>query len=127
MIDVTQASAENPFAQRERPSLSWVWQAATGVVLVVVLIVHMVAHHFVVDGGLRTYAEVVEYLRSPIILLTEHVFLFVVTLHALLGVRAVLLDLGPAPDTQRRITSAVTAVGVITVVYGVWLLWTVAF
>lgn len=126
MIDVTRAPAENPFAQRERPTSTWLWQAATGVVLIVVLTVHMVAHHFVVEGGLRSYAEVVAYLRSPVIMATEHLFLAAVTLHAMLGVRAVLLDLGPAPAVERRITSAVTLIGVLTVVYGVWLLWTVA-
>jgi hypothetical protein len=43
----------------------------------------------------------------------------------MLGVRAVLFDLGPTPAIERRITRWVTGVGVATVVYGVWLLWAV--
>lgn len=124
--DTRTTDAASPFASRERSSTAWLWQAATGVALLVLLTVHMIAHHFVVEGGLRTYAEVVDYLRSPVIFVVEHLFLATVTLHAMLGVRAVLFDLGPTPAIERRITRWVTVVGVATVVYGVWLLWVVA-
>lgn len=119
-------SPDVDFATPERPARGWVWQAATGVVLLVLLTIHMVAHHFIVEDGLRTYAQVVDYLGSPIVFVVEHLFLVTVTVHAALGVRAVLLDLGPAPATERRITAWLTVVGVATVVYGVWLLWAVA-
>jgi len=124
--DTRTTDAASPFASRERSSTAWLWQAATGVALLVLLTVHMIAHHFIVEGGLRTYAEVVDYLRSPVILVVEHMFLVTVTLHAMLGVRAVLFDLGPTPANERRITRWVTGIGIATVVYGVWLLWAVA-
>lgn len=125
MLDVRPATTDNPFARSEPPTTAWLWQAASGVVLVVVLVVHMVAHHFVVEGGLRSYDQVVDYLRTPVILVLEHLFLLTVTAHALLGVRAVLLDLGPSPAVERRITAVLWIVGGMTAVYGLWLLWTV--
>jgi succinate dehydrogenase hydrophobic anchor subunit len=118
-------SRDVDFSTPERPARGWVWQAATGVILLILLTVHMVAHHFIVEDGLRTYAQVVDYLRSPVVLVVEHLFLVTVTIHAALGVRAVLLDLGPSPASARRIATWLTAVGVATVAYGVWLLWTV--
>ena len=36
----------------------WLVQAISGLLLVLVLGLHMVAHHFVVEGGLRDYAQV---------------------------------------------------------------------
>ncbi len=126
MIDIETAAVESAYARRERPTTAWLWQAATGVLLLVLLTVHMIAHHFVVEGGLRTHAEVVDYLRSPVIFVVEHLFLVTVTSHAMLGIRAVLFDFGLAPATERRVTSWLTALGLLTVVYGVWLLWTVA-
>ncbi|HEX6254299.1 MAG TPA: hypothetical protein VFZ70_00675 [Euzebyales bacterium] len=124
--DTARRVTDPGFAAGERPSWAWVWQAGTGVALLVLLTVHMVAHHFVVEDGLRSYAEVVEYLRSPVILVTEHLFLATVTLHAMLGVRAVILDLGLSPRGERRTTRWLAALGVATVGYGVWLLWAVA-
>jgi succinate dehydrogenase hydrophobic anchor subunit len=126
MTETARRVTATDFATSERPTWAWVWQAGTGVALLVLLTVHMIAHHFVVEGGLRTYAEVVDYLRSPVIFVTEHLFLAVVTLHAMLGVRAVILDLGLSPRAEGRATRWLTGLGIVTVAYGVWLLWTVA-
>ncbi len=56
----------------------------------------MVAHHFVVEriGGLRTYDHVLEYIANPVIFVIESLFLVVVTIHAMLGLRSVLFDFG---------------------------------
>jgi succinate dehydrogenase hydrophobic anchor subunit len=123
--DTARPDIDAGFTTGERPSWAWIWQAGTGVALLILLTVHMIAHHFIVEGGLRTYAQVVDYLRSPVIFVTEHLFLGVVTLHAMLGVRAVALDLGLSPRAERRVTTWLTGVGLVTVAYGVWLLWTV--
>jgi succinate dehydrogenase hydrophobic anchor subunit len=125
VLDVDARREATQFTHRERPTWAWVWQAASGVTLLVLLTVHMIAHHFVVEGGLRTYAEVVDYLRSPVILVIEHLFLLTVTVHAVLGVRAVLFDLGLTPADERRVTRWLTAVGALTVAYGIGLLWMV--
>lgn len=107
---------------RERAgSWSWILQAMTGLLLLVLLGLHMVAQHFMVEGGLRDYAAVVEWLSNPFIFLIEIVFLIVVTWHALLGVRAVVFDLGLKPQTERRVDVALTVLGIITVAYGIWL------
>ncbi|MEX0651789.1 MAG: hypothetical protein WD186_07165, partial [Actinomycetota bacterium] len=86
-------------ATRPEPSTrsrSWRWTAITGISLLVLVTIHMVAHHFVVDsiGGLRTYQHVLDYVSTPIIFVIEGVFLVVVTVHAMLGLRSVLLDFG---------------------------------
>jgi succinate dehydrogenase membrane anchor subunit len=99
---------------------SWRWTAISGVSLLVLVTIHMVAHHFVVDeiGGLRTYRQVLEYISTPVILVIEAVFLVVVTVHAMLGLRSVLLDFG-LPDRRRRLLDrGLVGLGVLTVVYG---------
>jgi succinate dehydrogenase cytochrome b556 subunit len=107
---------EKQLARERTSSWSWILQAFTGVLLVVLLGLHMVVQHFVVEGGLRRYQQVVEYL-----FLLEIAFLIVVTWHALLGVRAIILDLGLKPATERKVTAFLSFVGVVTVAYGIWL------
>ncbi|MFN8595121.1 MAG: hypothetical protein U0559_02935 [Anaerolineae bacterium] len=112
---------EKQLSRERASSWSWILQAFTGVMLLVLLGLHMVAQHFVVAGGLRTYADVVAYLSNPFIFLLEIAFLIIVTWHALLGVRAVLFDLGLKPHHERRITVVLTVIGVLAVTYGIWL------
>ena len=52
-------------ALRTGPGRSWVATTISGVALLVLLGVHMVANHFVVRsvGGLRSYRQVLEYMR----------------------------------------------------------------
>lgn len=104
-------------------SLAWIVQALTGVGLVLLAGLHFVAHHFVVEGGLRDFAQVQAYIRNPLIWPLEVLFLLVVTPHALLGVRAILLDLGAGPAAKRRLDLVLWVVGVLTVGYGLWLTW----
>ena len=82
--------------------------------------IHMVAHHFVVDevGGLRTYQHVLDYIRTPVIFVLESVFLLVVTVHAMLGLRSVLLDFGLSGRLRRLMERGLIVLGVLTVVYG---------
>jgi succinate dehydrogenase hydrophobic anchor subunit len=127
VIDIEIERTHSEFAQPQRRSAAWLWQAASGVVLLALLTLHMIANHFVVDGGIRTYAQVVDYLRTPVIFALEHLFLLTVTLHAMLGVRAVLFDFGLTPATERRASTVLAGLGAVTVAYGVWLLWAVAY
>ena len=112
---------EKPLTRERASSWSWILQAFTGVMLVVLLGLHMVVQHFVVAGGLRNYQQVAAYLSNPFLFLLEVSFLIIVTWHALLGVRAILLDLGLKPSSERKWTAALTIVGLITVAYGIWL------
>ncbi|HEX7247853.1 MAG TPA: hypothetical protein VF351_07105 [Actinomycetota bacterium] len=114
-------------ATRTEPSTrsrSWRWTAITGVALLLLVTIHMVAHHFVVDsiGGLRTYAQVLDYIGTPVIFVIEGVFLLVVTVHAMLGLRSVLLDFGLTERRRRLMERGLVVLGVTTVGYGLVLL-----
>jgi len=82
-------------------SMLWLSQAISGFALTALLGLHMIANHFVVEGGLLTYQDVLAYLSNPAIFVLEVIFLLVVVPHAFLGLRAILLDLGPRPRTVR--------------------------
>ena len=106
----------------------WWWTVITGAALLALLVVHMVAHHFVVEevGGLRSYQQVLEYLSDPLIFTIECFFLIVVTVHALMGLRSVLLDMGFGARGRRRIDAGLWALGIATVAYGFFLVGTLA-
>ena len=99
---------------------SFVWQAVTGVAVMGLVTLHMVANHFIVPEGLRDYAQVVAYLSSPIIIVLEVAFLVTVAWHGLLGLRAVIFDLGLSARVERWVTRVLVVVGVATVGYGLW-------
>ena len=112
---------EKQLTRERASSWSWILQAFTGIMLVVLLGLHMVVQHFVVTGGLRQYQQVVQYISNPFVFLLEIAFLIIVTWHAMLGVRAVILDLGLKPASERRVTAVLSIIGVIVVAYGIWL------
>jgi succinate dehydrogenase hydrophobic anchor subunit len=113
--------------RRPRPTFAWVAQVVTGVLLLVLLTVHMVAQHFVVDGGLRTYDDVIAWIRNPVVLVTDALLLVCVTWHGIAGVHAVLLDLGLRGRAERIAARVLLDLGVVTVLYGLWLLYMLAF
>jgi len=102
----------------------WLLQVITGGALLVLVVVHLVAQHFVVEapGGLRDYAQVLAYLGNPVMVVIESLFLVAVTWHAMLGVRSILLDLGLGDVGRRRVGVGVTALGVLTLGYGAWMI-----
>src|SRR5512141_1006275 len=107
---------------RERASSwSWILQAITGVLVIILISVHMIFQHFVATGGLRTYADVVAYIRTPFFLGWETLFLIIVTWHALLGVRAIALDFGPPRAIERALNWLLVVIGLGTIAYGIWL------
>jgi succinate dehydrogenase / fumarate reductase membrane anchor subunit len=113
------------FAEEPKATTAWLWQVFTGVGLVILLGLHFIANHFIAKGGLRDFADVVAYLRNPIVLMLELLFLVFVTTHALLGVRAILLDFGFSESTEKGLSRVLTVVGVLTVGYGLWLTWVI--
>ena len=101
----------------------WLWQAATGALLVILLVVHMIGNHFVAEGGLRNYTEVVAYISNPFVFVLETVFLAVVVAHALMGVRAIVLDLGISAAADRRLKRVLALLGPAMVLYATWVMW----
>jgi succinate dehydrogenase hydrophobic anchor subunit len=84
----------------------------------------MVAHHFVVEsvGGLRTYEQVLDYIANPVIFTIESLFLVVVTVHAMLGLRSVLFDVATGERTRVWISRGLVALGAVTIAYGLVLI-----
>jgi len=119
------AGLPDRWAPEERdtlPGLGWAWQAITGGLLLVLLTLHMIANHFVVQGGLRDYQAVIDYITNPVILPLETLFLIVVSWHGLLGLRAVVFDFGLSARSERVVTRVLLGVWVLTVLYGLALL-----
>ena len=113
--------------RRPRPTFAWLAQVVSGVLLLVLLTVHMIAQHFVVDGGLRTYDQVIAWIRNPLVFAVEALLLVCVTWHGIAGVHAVLLDLGLRGRTERIVARILGDVMVATILYGLWLLYMLAF
>jgi len=114
--------------RRGRSARVWHWTAGSGMALVLLATMHIVAQHFIVHqkGGLRTYGEVLSYIANPVIFVLEAAFLVAVTIHAMLGVRGVLGDLDLSPRARRRVDRSLWVVGTGTVGYGMALLITLA-
>lgn len=110
--------------RRGRSARVWHWTAGSGVALVALATLHIVAQHFIVHqtGGLRTYGEVLSYIANPVIFILESGFLFAVTIHAMLGIRGILHDLDLSPRSARRLDATLWTVGCLTVAYGMALL-----
>jgi len=106
---------------RARSGRLWLVQAIAGAALIVFLGVHLVAQHFLVPGGLRSYADVVAYLRQPIALVAEIGLLASVLVHAGLGFRSTLVDVIRSPLWLRRASWLIAAVGLGIFVYAIWL------
>ena len=101
--------------------LGWLVQAGSGLLLVALLCLHLIANHFIVPGGLQRYADVVRYLSNPVVLFLEITFLVAVTGHAALGVRAILFDLHPSQRACQYINMALGVLSIVAVAYGAWL------
>jgi len=101
---------------------SWILQAASGVLLVVLVVLHMVAQHFAADG-LLDYQGVINHLRNPLVFGLETVFSATVLFHAFAGARAILFDLNLGEEGEHRVTTILTIVGVAMFLYGLVLTW----
>ncbi len=108
-------------ARKDSAGAWWIVQAITGLLLILLLGLHMIAHHYVVEGGLRTFQDVIAYISNPIIFVLEVLFLIVVTPHAMLGLQSIILDLGPSESAERTITWIFRILTLVIIVYGIWL------
>ena len=69
----------------------------------------------------------VAWIRNPVVFAVEALLLVCVTWHGIAGVHAVLLDLGLRGRTERSVARALLGVAAATVLYGLWLLYMIAF
>lgn len=118
---VSRRSMEQMAAKRDRSGSVWLIQAFTGLLLAIILGAHMIAHHFIVEGGLRDYQQVLDYVNNPVIFVTEITFVIFATVHALLGIRAIIIDMRPSPGALRAANWALGALGTVAIIYGVYL------
>lgn len=103
---------------------AWLWllKIASGVLILVILIIHLIVNHFTAPNGLLSYAEVVAYYQNPLIPIMEAFFLVFVVVHSLLGLRSILLDLKPTRALASMMDSVLTIFGVLAIGYGIFLL-----
>jgi succinate dehydrogenase hydrophobic anchor subunit len=118
---VTRRTPEQMSARRDYSGAMWLAQALTGLLLVFILAAHMIAHHFVVEGGLRNYEQVLAYVANPIVFVIEILFVIVAVVHGLLGVRAIINDLRPSAATMRVVEWGLRIAGLVTIAYGIYL------
>jgi len=106
---------------------AWLWLAklVTGVLVFTVILVHIIVNHLVAEGGLMSFADVVAYLSNPWIAFMESFFLVIVVTHSLLGTRSILLDLNPRAGVLKTIDWGFSILGVVSIVYGIWLIRTI--
>lgn len=105
---------------REKTGL-WFLKQFSGVLVFVLILVHLLVNHMVSPSGLLSYQEVIAYLGNPLIATMEIIFLIVVTGHALMGVRSILLDLNPSQRVISVIDPLLVVVGIGAAGYGIWL------
>jgi succinate dehydrogenase hydrophobic anchor subunit len=103
----------------------WFFKTISGLLVLVVLVIHFVVNHFVAPNGLLTYSDVVRYYQNPLILIMEILFLVFVVSHSLVGLRGILLDLKPTRTVLQVINWVLSIVGVVAIVYGVWLIFAI--
>jgi succinate dehydrogenase / fumarate reductase membrane anchor subunit len=106
----------------------WLWliKILSGLLILVIITIHLIVNHFVGSAsGLLTWAEVVAYYQNPLIPLMEAAFLIFAVSHAMIGLRSIVIDLHPSRAALNTITWLLTGVGVVAIVYGIWLLWAI--
>jgi succinate dehydrogenase/fumarate reductase cytochrome b subunit len=104
---------------------SWLWMLKifSGLLIIIILVIHFIVNHFLAPEGLLTFNDVVQYYsNNPIVPIMEGFFLFFVVTHSLTGVRSIFLDLNPSRSVRRVMDIVLIGIGVVSIVYGFWLL-----
>ena len=104
----------------------WLAKIITGLLIIVILVIHFIVNHLEAETGLLSYADVVKYYQNPVIVVMEIAFLIFVVSHALMGVRSVILDLKPSRSFLRVLDGVFVLAGAGAMVYGIWLALTIA-
>jgi succinate dehydrogenase hydrophobic anchor subunit len=107
-------------------ALLWFIKVLAGGFIFIFLVIHFIVNHLVAPGGLLTYQDIVKYYQNPGVLVMEGCFLTFILVHALLGLRSIILDMHPAPGLVKILDVALSFLGCATLIYGIWLLITVS-
>ena len=99
----------------------WLVKVLLGVLIVVILTIHLIVNHYVGEGALLTWQNVVDYFSNPWIVFMEITFLVVVVSHSLIGMRSIILDLNPSKGKMKIVDWVLTIIGIVSIVYGIWL------
>jgi succinate dehydrogenase hydrophobic anchor subunit len=106
----------------QEKALLWFIKVLAGGLILIFLVIHFIVNHLVAPGGLLTFADVVKYYQNPGVLIMEGFFLTFVLVHALLGLRSIILDLHPSNDLMKIVNIGLVMLGMATLTYGIWLL-----
>ena len=128
MSQPTPAPTLVPPPRRGENTWLWLTKIVTGPLLLLILILHFTVNHYLgsMSSGLMTYADVVGYYKHPIIPSIEMFFLVTVVTHSLIGLRGILVDMNPTRRVLDVASWVLGLLGVSSIVYGAWLLLTIA-
>ena len=114
----------NTTSTPKKGETTWLWllKIITGLLVIVILIIHFVVNHFIAQNGLLTWADDVNYYQNPIVPIMEIAFVALVVSHSLIGLRGIILDMNPSRGVITAVNWLFTAAGVVSVGYGIWLI-----
>jgi succinate dehydrogenase hydrophobic anchor subunit len=106
----------------QEKALLWFIKVLAGGLILVFLVIHFIVNHLLAPDGLLTFADVVRYYQNPAVIVMEGFFLTFVLVHALLGLRSILLDLHPSDGLMKAANIVLIILGIAILGYGIWLL-----
>ncbi|MFQ6060684.1 MAG: hypothetical protein ACE5KV_05230, partial [Thermoplasmata archaeon] len=114
--------------QESRRSL-WLWllQRISSVGLIIVLLIHMIALHYIDPSAEITLVGTQTRLQSLLFVVVDSLLLGLVIFHALNGVRNVAYDYWSKPGARKLIASVLFFVGIITFTWGAFILFKLIF
>lgn len=121
MAEATLTSSRSAPKSGENSGL-WLLKLVTGPLIFVLIIIHFIVNHLVGETGLLTYSQVVEYYQVWVVPIMEGLFLALVVVHSLLGLRSVILDLRPSKGLVTVMNWVFLVFGLVVFIYGIWLI-----
>jgi succinate dehydrogenase hydrophobic anchor subunit len=109
-------------SQTRETSTLWLIKAITGVLIVVILVVHFTVNHMLGQNALLTYEDIVQYYTNPVVPLMEVVFVVFAVSHSLIGLRGIILDMKPSDGLLKILDWASIILGIAAIVYGISLI-----
>jgi succinate dehydrogenase hydrophobic anchor subunit len=124
---MTQATTSLSVSTPKTGENSWLWLAKliTGPFILIIILIHFIINHAISVTGLLNYSDVVAYYQIWIVPIMEILFLALVVSHSLLGLRSIVLDMQPSRGLLNAINWIFLIVGIVSFVYGTWLILTI--